>query len=217
MDKNEGKFDLLKKRISSSVSTKVILLVVIVVVALILWQQLSRTGRRPNMAQQTAAQSVIRKVPEAGQDVQNVKPADMTPTDGSKLLFDKQQQNVAKGAEVTLLAMENPNGKKITAVDLHVVFDPKLLKLESIEPSDVFSLVLGNAQIDNSAGTASIAVGVPLDGKSTDAAATIASLNFQALSTGSATVSYSDKAVAAAENEKGNVVAVRGSAIINVQ
>lgn len=136
----------------------------------------------------------------------------------ASLMFDNQQQTVAAGSTFSLKALVDPKGKKANASKLEITFDPKMLKLESIEPSDGFSLVLANAAIDNNQGTASISLGVPLGKPAFDSVSPIATFNFQTLSTtGQTKVSFTDKAGVAAENETGNIVSSLVPATIIVQ
>jgi hypothetical protein len=123
-------------------------------------------------------------------------------------MFDTQQESLATGAKFALKAMVDPKGKKINASGLHIIYDPKMLKLDSINPSDGFSQVLANSQIDNEKGTASIELGVPLGKPAMEGIATIATFNFETLSTkGQTTVSFTDKSGAATEGEPGNAIA----------
>jgi len=143
--------------------------------------------------------------------------ADKASDEVSSLGFDKKEQTVSVNDKFTLGATIDPKGKKLSAAELHVVFDPKVLKLESIDPSDVFSLVLAKAQIDNEKGTASIILGVPLGQKAVAGASTIALFNFQAITSGNGEVDFNDKSVAAAEGAAGNVISARAGASITVR
>jgi len=136
----------------------------------------------------------------------------------SSLMFDSAQQSLATGTKFSLKAMIDPKGKKISASELDITFDPKVLKLESIDPTDEFSLVLAKAEINNEKGMATIALGVPLGKPSFDSVTPIATLNFQTLSiTGQTKVSFTDKSGAAADGATGNVVSSLVPATIIVQ
>jgi hypothetical protein len=135
----------------------------------------------------------------------------------STLQFDSQTQTVSAGATFSLKAQIDPKGKKISASELHINFDPKVLKLESISPSDDFSLVLANSKIDNEKGIASIALGIPLGKPAMEAISTIAGLNFQALSKGETKVIFTDESGAAADGESSNVVSLLVPVTIFVQ
>jgi len=134
------------------------------------------------------------------------------------LSFDPQEQSIGVGEKFALRAMFDAKGKKMSAAQLNVIFDPKRVKLESIAPSDVFSLVLSEAKIDNSKGTASIALAVPLGKSAQDAVSPVAVFAFQALEAGEKTeISFSDKSAAAVEEKTGNAVVSRTSAVVSVR
>jgi hypothetical protein len=136
----------------------------------------------------------------------------------STLMFDSAQQSVATDTKVLLKAMIDPKGMKVSASQLNVTFDPKMLKLESVEPSDGFSLVLAKAEIDNEKGTATIALGVPLGKAATESVSPVAIFNFQTLSTtGQTKVSFADKSGAAADGATGNIISSLEPATINIQ
>lgn len=196
----------------------IILIVCLAWAGRLIWRQKNHAELTQNSTEQLNQKPNKKRITQpATSDPQNIKAADMTPTNGSTLLFDKQEQSAVANGKVSLIAKQEPNGKKINAVDLRIVFDAKLLKLENIQPSDALSLVLADSQIDNEKGTASIALAVPLDKKSIETLSDVATLNFQTLTPGRAAVSFSDKSVAAAEDEAGNVVTVRGATIIDIQ
>ena len=188
------------------------LVVVVIISGMLIWQQVFN-----NKMTQVVVKPVVEKAINGSVDANKIKPAEMNPSDGMTLLFDKQEYITQVNEKFSLIARDEPNGKKINAVDLHIAFDPNLLKLESVEPTEEFSLVLSESRIDNEKGVASIALGVPLEKKSSAILSDMVVFNFQAISSGRAVVSFSDKAVAAAEGEAGNVVSIRGAAIINIK
>jgi hypothetical protein len=135
----------------------------------------------------------------------------------SILQFDKKELIVSKDEKFSLQAMADPKGKKINAAELHITFDSKILKLENIVPSDVFSLVFSNADINNEKGVAAIILAIPLDKPSRDKTSPIATFNFQALSQGGSYISFSDKSLIAAEATSNNVVGTEIPTKINVK
>lgn len=131
----------------------------------------------------------------------------------SVISFNEKEKSLSKNEKFVLEVMIDPVDKNISAVDLHLDFDAKKLKLEEIVPGNSFSTVLYPAKIDNEGGTAAIALGVPLAQPAVNKQSAVVTLKFQALSeTGTATVNLSDKTMAAAVNETQNVIATRESA-----
>lgn len=136
----------------------------------------------------------------------------------SSLMFDIKQQNLAVETKFSLKAMIDPKGMKISASQLNITFDPKMLKLDNIEPAEGFSLVLENSKIDNEKGTASITLGVPLEKPSVGSISQIATFDFQTLSTvGQTKVTFTDESGAAADGASNNVISSLEPATINVQ
>ena len=136
----------------------------------------------------------------------------------SSLMFDIKQQNLAAETKFALKAMIDPKGMKISASQLDITFDPKMLKLESIDPSEGFSLVLANSKIDNEKGMASVVLGVPLGKPSMDSVAHVATFNFQTLSTvGQTKVTFTNESGAAADGASNNVISSLEPATINIQ
>jgi len=178
----------------------VILMITLMIIGYLIWQtRPSSISKQPQSTKQTQ---------ESRAAQQAAAPKQPAATKVSTLMFDNQQQSLATGAKFALNAMVDPKGKKVSASELHIVFDPMMLKLESIVPSDGFSLVLANSQIDNEKGTASIVLGVPLGKPSMDSVSPIATFNFKTLSTkGETKISFTDKSGAAADGESSNIVA----------
>lgn len=127
-------------------------------------------------------------------------------TADSRIYFDQSAVTAKSGERFSVVAMVDPGVNRVSGIDLEVNYDPKKLKLESIMPSDVFSLNLRNPKIDGAKGLGSIALGVPLESSSVGQSAAIATLTFRALqSTGTAAVAFSGNTLIAADHEPGNV------------
>lgn len=140
----------------------------------------------------------------------------------STLAFDNQQMLVKNNEKLSLKAIVDPKGKKISAAELHIVFDSKTLKLENITPSNVFSTVLSKANIDNGKGTASIMLGVPLGNPNPDSEpVVIAIFDFQVISGSieNTQISFTDQTAVAAADGKGaiNILASKTPAMITIQ
>jgi hypothetical protein len=186
---------------------KIITLLVIIFIltgTLIIFGYLIWQTKPSSISKQTQSN---RQTEESRAAQQAAAPKQQAAAKVSTLMFDNQQQSLAIDAKFALKATIDPKGKKVSASELHIVFDPKMLKLESIVPSDDFSLVLANSQIDNEKGSAWIALGVPLGKPSIDSASPIATFNFRTLSIkGETKISFTDKSGAAADGESSNIV-----------
>jgi hypothetical protein len=113
----------------------------------------------------------------------------------------------AIGEVIVISAMLHPGSNKVNGAELFVQFDPSKLSLESIVPSEAFSLELLPPTIDNLKGEGFAALGVPLGLPAVQVSAVVVQLNFRVLSSGgSDQVSCADRTILAAENEPGNVL-----------
>jgi len=125
----------------------------------------------------------------------------------SMLSFNPANPSVEVGQTVELDARITPGTNLVNSVELHFTFDQTKLQLDSITPSATFSLVLISASINNTNGTASIALGVPLSDPAITADASMATLSFTSLATVTdSPVTYTGASIAAAEGEGGNVI-----------
>jgi hypothetical protein len=189
-------------------STAKILIAAIVLVGIVIFLQ----NRFSQFKSTSHSRSGPLKLAQSGVTAQIKSPDEV-----SLLNFENKEETLKINDKIALHAIIDPKGKSVTASELHVVFNPKILKLESIDPSDVFTLVLSGSQIDNEKGEGSIVVGVPPGQKSVDKSSAIATFNFQAIATGNSEVNFSDKSVAAAEDASGNVIGTRMGTVITVK
>ncbi len=190
---------------------------VAVVVGIVTW---GIVKERPQTGAPTA------KTPSS-ETKQDRKPSPESPVPSDKMavvpadaafLFDISEKNVTTGEAFALRTMVDPKGKKVSAAELHVTFDPKKLSLDAVKPSGEFSLELMGANIDNKAGTASIIVGVPLGKPAVTAKTDVAEFQFRALSaTGRTEVGFSEKSMGAAEGISTNVVGFRVPTVVNIR
>lgn len=193
----------------------VLLGTVIIIARKLFWQpEFSSNVNQQQTAKKIQEARAVQQAAAVASKSQRTLPAPKV----SSLIFDNQQQSLATDTEFALKALIEPKGKKVSASELHVIFDPKILKLESIVPSDEFSLVLAESQIDNNKGIASIVLGVPLEKPPVDSISPIATFNFQTLSvTGQTKVSFTDKSGAAAEGTMSNIISSLEPATVIVQ
>ncbi len=101
----------------------------------------------------------------------------------------------------------DPGSNQVSAVELHLKFNPSLVQLTNVASSSAFPVILQSPIIDNTNGTLLLTVGItPLNPVTT--VNTVATFNFHALNQDlfSATFSYDTTTQASAYNETGNVI-----------
>ena len=134
------------------------------------------------------------------------------------LYFNPASASVAVNDDFNLVATIDPTTTNaVSSVELHITFDQTKLRLDSITPSSTFSLELQAANINNTNGTASIAVGVPLASPSVTTISSVATFAFHALATATnSPVDFTTASIAAADGESGNVIVTRTGATVTV-
>jgi hypothetical protein len=161
---------------------------------------------------------------EAGNVVMDRVGATVTITEGvnnitpdSTLYFNPANNTIANGSNFSLNAMINPGINHVSAVSLHITYDKDKLVLDAITPSVAFSGILAQANIDNSAGTASIDLGVPTTNPSVAAISNIATFTFHTIAIGTnSPIAFTTASQAAADGAPGNVVIARNGAIVTI-
>ncbi|MFZ1655223.1 MAG: cohesin domain-containing protein [Candidatus Moraniibacteriota bacterium] len=135
----------------------------------------------------------------------------------SVLTFDPAEVRIRSRGVLTLTAMVDTGGNRVTGAELSVRFDPTKLKLERITASPAFALNLQPQAIDNQQGTGSIALGVPLEQSAVSGRQSIAVLTFRALATvGNTEVTFAENTLLAADDEPGNVIRERQAARVSI-
>lgn len=135
----------------------------------------------------------------------------------SVLELAPESVSVIPGQHFSLDATVQPGNNRVSGVELRVKYDPKKMKLENIQASKSFNLELQSAKINNTDGTASIALGTQLTESSVDSKQTVATLFFTVLgSTGSARVEIAPESLVSADRESQNVLKAVRSAQIDV-
>ena len=76
------------------------------------------------------------------------------------LFFDQTSVSVSADQKFTLVAKVNPGTNEVGAVELDINFDKNILRLDSIEKSDSFNMILSGPKADNEKGTGFIDVGL---------------------------------------------------------
>lgn len=135
----------------------------------------------------------------------------------STVYINPSSATPAQNSAFNLDAVINPGTNSVSAVEIHVVFDPARLRLNSITPNSVsgaFTDILQAAQINNSNGTASIilSTGGSSSGYVTSIT-TMATLNFTAIASGTSSVNLTGT-MAAAQNESSDVITTRTGATV---
>lgn len=133
------------------------------------------------------------------------------------LYFDPASDSVTVNDDFNLVATIDPGTNAVSAVELHVTFDQTKLRLDSITPSSAFSLELEAPSINNTNGTASIAVGVPLSSPSVTTVSAVATFAFHALAVGTnSPVTFTNASLASADGESGDVIVTRTPASVTI-
>lgn len=153
---------------------------------------------------------------------------------GAGLYLMRQQQDLSeKAAPATTISLVKPtktilvdeNFDVTVEVDtstnvlsgavLEINFDKEKLTLASFSPSALLPVELAKAQINNSAGSATISLGAqpsnPPQGKGT-----IATLKFEAKAAGNAAITFGSNTKAAGTNEAVNVIIAKNPATISI-
>ncbi|QQR78821.1 MAG: hypothetical protein IPJ68_00880 [Candidatus Moraniibacteriota bacterium] len=133
------------------------------------------------------------------------------------LYFNPASAAQTVGDDFSLVATINPGANAVSAVELHVTFDQTKLRLDNITASGTFSLELAAAVINNTDGTASIALAVPLASPSVTTTSAVATFAFHALANGTdSPVAFTTASLASADSESGNAISVRTSASVTI-
>lgn len=144
-------------------------------------------------------------------------PADVSAS--SQIYFDPAKTTVGKNQNFTLDAKINPDKNQVTAVELHITFDPAKVHLtDAAAPKEIWG-ELQSAKIDNTKGTASIIVGIVPKSPPTlvTETTTIATFTFEAIGSGAAEIDFADSTKAAAKGINTNVVTKMTGAQVAIQ
>lgn len=133
------------------------------------------------------------------------------------LYFNPATTTVATDQQFSLDARVSPTTNAISAVEMHVTYDQTKFRLDSITASSAFSLELSAASINNTNGTASIALGVPLASPSVTTDTSVATFSFHSLAavTGSSFV-FTTASMASDDGAGGNALATLTPAAVTV-
>ncbi len=153
---------------------------------------------------------------------------------GAGLYLMRQQQDLReKAAPATTISIKKPaktilvgesfdvtvevdtSTNVLSGTELEINFDKEKLTLASFSPSTLLPVELAKAQINNTAGSATISLGAqpanPPQGKGT-----IATLKFEAKAAGNAAITFGPNTKAAGTSEATNVIIAKNPATITI-
>ncbi|TSC89451.1 MAG: autotransporter-associated beta strand repeat-containing protein [Microgenomates group bacterium Gr01-1014_5] len=153
---------------------------------------------------------------------------------GAGLYLMRQQQDLReKAAPATTISIKKPaktilvgesfdvtvevdtSTNVLSGTELEINFDKEKLTLASFSPSTLLPVELAKAQINNTAGSATISLGAqpanPPQGKGT-----IATLKFEAKAAGNAAITFGPNTKAAGTSEATNVIIAKNPATISI-
>lgn len=138
----------------------------------------------------------------------------------STIAFSPASISVGPSQNFNLNAQINPGSNQVSAVELHVTFDPAKITLTSMSAPSSWN-VLQAAGINNTAGTASIIVGVSPQSPPVyvTTTTTVASLSFTVKTLGTSStspVAFASTTQAAANGETGNVITTMTNATVTI-
>lgn len=137
----------------------------------------------------------------------------------SSISLEPATTTVAKDQTFSLDAKINPGTNQVTAVEMHLTFDANKFQISDISPSSVFSSVLQAGQYYNSAGTATVIVGIPAANppRPVVSDSTVATITFRTIGqSGTFPIGFSAETKASALNETGDVIIRRTPAQITI-
>jgi hypothetical protein len=135
----------------------------------------------------------------------------------SILYFEPSEKIVSVGDDFSIKAMVDPGENRVSAVTLHIIFDQAKMKLINIVPAEDFPLILAEAKIDNTDGTASVDVAVPPADPAISEVSKIITLNFHALDKAeNSLIDYTPASQVAADGEVGDVTKTREKVSVTI-
>lgn len=190
----------------------VVVVVILVIVGGVVWKY-STPAQAPTADSQPVQSGTVTMLPP--EEVVRVTPA--IGHAESTLELTPEKSSVGQGQRFTLEATVQPGSNRVSGAELRIKFDPKMVKLEGIQASPVFSVELQAAKIDNAAGTASIALGTALTESSVTSKQNVATLSFLTLdSAGASRIEISDTSLVSADSEAQNVLKAIKSAQVSI-
>lgn len=160
-------------------------------------------------------EKIENKVAVAPQDRQAPVKSPQGP--GTAILgFATQINSLTLTEEESLSVTIDTGGEKVSAVEIHLSFDPKLVKVKEITPGSFFAepIVLDKAKIDNKLGAATFVVGSGPQTKS--GKGEIVKVKVIGLKIGQGTIRLEDSTKVAAVGREYNVLKDTGEISIKV-
>lgn len=144
-------------------------------------------------------------------------PLQVNAAPNSRVYFNPSTTSTTPGSTFTVDSMIDPGVNQVSAVEVHITFDPAIVQLTGISSSSPFSQVLSAASWDNNAGTGTITVGIPTGVQPVTTPSPVATFSFTATAAGLSALDYNQNLTqAAAYNEPGNVIITYNSGTITV-
>ncbi len=139
---------------------------------------------------------------------------------GVSLTLSSTNSTPKVGDNFVVAANMNPGGLAVNGIDLRITFDPNLLTATSITPGNLLTNVLIQGSIDNTAGTAMIVVGAPIDASGPHPVSTsglVAQIGFKAKNADSPTlIGFGNLTVVSVANQTQNALGSTASVQITV-
>jgi len=137
----------------------------------------------------------------------------------SIVYFSPASKEIQSGQDLEIEARINPASNEISAVEIHLQFDPSKLHLKQMSHfAEAWNVIAGKT-INNENGTANIILGVPIADPPTGVKndAQMLHLVFETVgNSGESIISFSEGTEAAAFGETTNVISEKQSARINI-
>ena len=148
----------------------------------------------------------------------SVNPSIVQAAANTTLFFNPASPTAVTDQQLDLAARVNPGTNQVSGVTMNITYDQTKFRLDSITPSSTFSLVLAAAVINNTNGTASISLGVPLGNPSVTTTTTVATFSFHTLATVSnSSIAFASSSLVSADDMVGqNALSVRTPATVTV-
>ncbi len=190
----------------------VAVVLILVVVGVVVWKYSAPTHAPATPSQLAAPNKEAMLPPE-----ETVRVAPAIGHAESTLELTPERTSVEPNQRFEVQVTVQPGNNRVSGAELRFKYDPKMVKLEAIQASPVFSLELQAAKIDNTEGAASIALGTALSESSLTTKQTVATLVFSAAgSEGISRIEITDKSLVSADNEAQNVLKAIKSAQVSI-
>lgn len=157
---------------------------------------------------------VWRSNPSLKQTSVPVNQAENISTKTVDLLLSPAMITATIGAEQSIDLKISPNGAKVTAVEIVLTYDPKIIDTPSIAKGNYFSNVLSTPKVGN--GKISFTYAVAPDGEGKTESGTLATIKFRPIAKGVTSMDFMSETAAVAEGTTDSVIKSTTQSQINV-